>query len=428
MQGDRLDETVEILAYHFGLSEHDDKAVDYAIRASERAQRRWANTEALTFSEAALTRLETMPDSNVNRLRRIDAVIMQAEVRFAMGQHATHLAALDRVGPLVASTGDPPRRAAWHYWMGFLNSLTGGRTERSIAHCREASSIAEAAHLEVLRGSADSCLAQAHLIAGDLAMAIEAGARALDIFERHGNRWWACRALAQLSPAANALGEWERSLAYCRRALEHGTAMDDLRLKVSALIRLASTKIQQGAWPSGLEYCDQAHALSPVQYDAAALRAIRGYGHVKGGRAAEGTAEIAGALVWYDASHLRYTRALFATWLAEGYVRLEASGQARRLLDEILATSRELGYRHLEGVACRLLAECLAATAPAAAAEHLREAVSILQSVGSKSELAKAWVLATTFESTLVEASRRTMVRDQALGALRELGTLLGDS
>ena len=47
----RIDEVVELLGHHFGRSAEDDKAVDYAIRAGEKAQQRWANTEALAAFE-----------------------------------------------------------------------------------------------------------------------------------------------------------------------------------------------------------------------------------------------------------------------------------------------------------------------------------------------------------------------------------------
>ena len=421
---DRIDEAVEILAYQFGLSAYDEKAVDYAIRASDRAQARWANTEALAFSEQALRRLQAMPVSESTRLGRIDVVIKQAEVRFALGQHAAQLTALAQIGTQISSADEPSRRAAWHYWTGFLNIITGGRTEISITHCEEASSIAKAAQLEDLQASADSCLAQVYVITGEPRRTIKIGEHALDVFERRGNRWWASRTLSQLIPAANALGEWQRSLSYCARALEHGIATDDLRLKVSAYIRFASTQIQRGDWRSGLDYCDQAKGLAPVQYDAAALRAIRGYGFIKAGRAAEGTVELAAALVWYDQAHLRYTQTLFTTWLAEGYLRSNERQQAQRLLQDVLATSTELGYRHLRAVAHRLLAECLRDANVVAAADHLRQALEIIELVDSKSELAKTWLIATSFANGLVEPSRRAAAREQALSELRELGTV----
>jgi predicted ATPase len=65
----RLDEVLELLAHHFGRSAEDEKAVDYALLAAGKAQRRWANATALTHFDTALKRLEGMPDTEENRLR-----------------------------------------------------------------------------------------------------------------------------------------------------------------------------------------------------------------------------------------------------------------------------------------------------------------------------------------------------------------------
>src|SRR5262249_39831664 len=50
----RADEVVELLAYHFGASADDEKAVDYALLAAEKAQRRWASADALNSFDLAL--------------------------------------------------------------------------------------------------------------------------------------------------------------------------------------------------------------------------------------------------------------------------------------------------------------------------------------------------------------------------------------
>src|SRR5437870_8402029 len=81
----RLDELVELLAHHFARSAEPEKAVDYTLLAAEKAQRRWANTEAVAYFEDALKRLETMPDTDANRLRRIDAGVKQSGILFALG-------------------------------------------------------------------------------------------------------------------------------------------------------------------------------------------------------------------------------------------------------------------------------------------------------------------------------------------------------
>ena len=118
----RTDEVADLLSLHFGRSEEAEKSVDYAILAAEKSQRRWANSEALSYFTEALHRLDPMPDTNQNRLRRIDAVIKQAEVKFALGHHAEHIEALEEIRDLVDQTDDPGRRATWHYWRGFLHA------------------------------------------------------------------------------------------------------------------------------------------------------------------------------------------------------------------------------------------------------------------------------------------------------------------
>ena len=79
-----------------------------------------------------------------------------------------------------------------------------------------------------------------------------------------------------MSPAAIALGDWDASLKYCRRVVEYGTTLDDLRLKVVGLLRMGATYVQQGDLERGLQCCDDALALWPTPYDAAVMKRILG--------------------------------------------------------------------------------------------------------------------------------------------------------
>jgi class 3 adenylate cyclase/tetratricopeptide (TPR) repeat protein len=420
----RIDEVVELLAHHFGRSGEADKAVDYSILAAEKAQRRWANSEALAHFGGALSRLSSMPDTPGNALRRIDAVIKQGEIRFALGRHTEQLVLLEEIRRLVEESADPPRLAAWHYWTGFLHSLTGGRPEIAIAHCREAVAVAESTGLLELCAFAESCLTQVYVMAGELHRAIDVGERSLRTFEALGNRWWACRTLSHLAAVANARGEWDLALRYCQRALEYGVAMDDLRLKVSALVRMGSTHVQRGDTSACLRRCEEAQALSPTPYDAAAVRAIRAYGLVKQGHLAEGVTELEDVLAWYARSQLRFTRSQFALWLADAHLRNGDAARARSLAEDVLTTSREVGYGQLEGVAHRLLAECLLGSESAAAAEHLDQAVQILERVGARNEVAKAWVARAAQQRARGETAAARDLLDRALARFEELGTL----
>jgi class 3 adenylate cyclase/tetratricopeptide (TPR) repeat protein len=421
---DRLDEVFERLAHHFGRSPEDARAVDYAILAAGKAQRRWANAEALAHFEAARRRLEAMPDTEANRLRRIDAVLQQGEVQFALGRHMEHLAALESIRAWVDRTADRRRRATWAYWMGFLHSLTGSGPEIAIGYCRDAAAMAEAGGFEEIQAVAESCLAQVYTVAGDLRGAVAAGERALATFEARGNLWWACRTLWHLIVASNAIGAWGQSLEYGRRALEHGRALDDLRLKVVAWCRTGSTHIQRGDPRTGLRCCEEALALAPIPFDAAMIKAVRGHGLVKAGEVEAGTAALAEAAAWFDGAQLRYTGAAIRLWLGEAYLHQGDRRQARPIFEEVLATSREAGYRHLEGVAHRFLGESLALEDPTTASAHLASAIGILQNMGARNEMAKGLVAQANLRRAAGDAATARTLFERALARFECLGTL----
>ena len=419
---DRIQEFVELLAFHFEHSENVDKAVDYGIRAGEKAQRRWANLEALAHFEAALGRLGSLPDTEQNRLRRIDAIVKQAEVKFALGRHAEHIEALEGIRDIVETINDPPRQAAWYGWAGFLHSLTGSPPEVPIAYCRRALEIAEASHLEEYSAFAQCSLTHVSVVAGDLRGAVEAGTRALRLFEQQGNLWWASRTLWGLSMAFNVIGEWGNSLECCRKGLEYGQTMNDQRLKVVGLFRTGSTHILQGDPQAGLKYCEEALSLS-LPFDTAMIKAVRALGLAKAGDATTGIADMREAITWFERSKLRYTRSVVALWLAETYLHHGDAIEARALIDDVLATSREIGYRYLEGVAVRLLGESLVDTEPEAARHHLDAARHMLEDADARNDLAKTLVARATLHRTMGEHVEARQSLESALAIFEALGT-----
>jgi tetratricopeptide (TPR) repeat protein len=358
--------------------------------AARKSQRRWANSDALTYFTDALRRLDAMPDSEANGLRRIDAVLDQAEVNYALGRYTEHIQALEKIRGLVDASADPPRRATWHYWSGFLHATSGSRPDVAIAHCREATKIASAAALDETNAFAESCLAQVYMIAGRLHEGIEAGERALASFEARGNRWWAGRTLWFLTSLANFRGDWAASLGYCRRGLDHGIALQDLRLTTVGWTRTGLAPYPAGDVERGLECCEEALALAPLPRDSAFARVVRGYGKIKADRLDDGITELREALAWFESSHMQWTYVIGAVWLAEGYLRSGDRVAARPLIDYVLETSRATGYRQYEGRGCWLMAECLAAEAPASAETYADSAIRIFEQIGAQNDLAKA--------------------------------------
>ena len=185
--------------------------------------------------------------------------------------------------------------------------------------------------------------------------------------------WWACRTIWALSPSANALGDWNRSLEYCGRALEHGERTNDRRLKVVAWSRTAGTQVQRGDAKAALAACEVALKLGPSPFDTAMINAVRGYAVVKSGEIAVGLGILRAAVEWFAGSNLVYTRSQYALWLAESLVRSGDREAAHALAASVLQTTESIGYRYLEGVAHRIVGESLTSS-DAEAAAHLQRA------------------------------------------------------
>ncbi|MGH7114886.1 MAG: tetratricopeptide repeat protein [Stellaceae bacterium] len=304
-----------------------------------------------------------------------------------------------------------------------MRSTSGGRPDAAIQHCREAAKIASASGLDEINAFAESCLAQVYMVAGRLSDAVEAGEHALASFECRGDRWWAGRTLWHLTAAANYLGEWDRSLEYCRRGLEHGIALDDLRLKAAGWSRMGTAHIVRGDFERGIECCNQALALGPIPRDAAWARVVRGYGKIKAGRADDGIAELSDALSWFESSHMRWTQVLVAARLAEGYLRRGDPASARPLVDHVLATARATGYLQYEGRACWLMAECLGAEAPTTAEDYVETAMRIFEQIGARNDLAQAMVTSAALRQMAGDGAATRRLLEQALAIFEILGT-----
>jgi hypothetical protein len=305
--------------------------------------------------------------------------------------------------------------------MGFLHSLTGSPPALAIEHCQTASRIAGEAGFDELDGFIASGLAQAHVVAGEPLAAIEAGERAVVIFEAGQNGWWAGRTLGHLAAAAVILGEWDRSIEYARRALEYGTQLQDLRLTAIGWYRMGNAYIQGGDVEQGLRCCDEALALSPTPYDIALAKAYRGYGEIRRGDSEAGVARLADAVAWLEGARQRYTQARFALWLAEAYLRRSDKASAASLILPVLAVSRQTGYRYLEGLACWLMAEILSMEDPAAI-DFADTAIQVLQVVGARSDLARAMVTRAARSQAAGDGDHAHQLLSSALETFQLLG------
>jgi predicted ATPase len=75
--GDRLEEYYEQLAHHYSKTINHEKALQYLELANQKAAKANALQEAMGYFEQATAVLDLLPDTTVNRRRRISLIVDQ---------------------------------------------------------------------------------------------------------------------------------------------------------------------------------------------------------------------------------------------------------------------------------------------------------------------------------------------------------------
>jgi len=150
---------------------------------------------------------------------------------------------------------------------------------------------------------------------------------------------------------------------------------------------------------------------------------VRGYGLIKAGRVEFGIAELREVVTWFESSRLSHLRLLATLWLAEGYLARGDRGSARPLVEEVLCVTQSQGYVHFEGIAHRLISECLGSEAPVEADEHVEAALRILDRTGARNDFAKALVVRAKLRRTDGDIEGADELLMEALSIFESLGT-----
>ncbi|MGH7319716.1 MAG: hypothetical protein ACRELA_08840 [Candidatus Rokuibacteriota bacterium] len=122
---DRLEEHAPILAYHYARSERQDKAVEYALLAGDHAARLYANAEATTYYEQALTMARALPPAPQAHCFEIDATLKLAAVGLTRQHIERDQRNVERARALAEAASDERRLAQALYWLGRLQHILG---------------------------------------------------------------------------------------------------------------------------------------------------------------------------------------------------------------------------------------------------------------------------------------------------------------
>jgi len=272
-QAGRLAEYWEVLAYHFGLAEEWEEALNYHLKAGRKAQGIYANEDAIHHFREALEATERVPESEDCQLtaherlsevlatvgdygqaltHNYQALALVMVVSASSEEMACNLADLCRKtasihekrsvyatafnwlrGGLIAVEGMEVVEAARTYLVGAGIYHRQGNNAEALQWCQRSLDVAgrlrdegEArlktlAHAYFLQGAI-------YVRFGDNARAIEVCQRSLALYEQLGDVPGAGSAHNNLGIAYLYLGDWARATEHYLRALEMKTKIGDV--------------------------------------------------------------------------------------------------------------------------------------------------------------------------------------------------------
>jgi class 3 adenylate cyclase/tetratricopeptide (TPR) repeat protein len=221
---DRLDERSELLGHHYQQSGNVEKALEYLLRATQRATTRFASTEALGYCAAVVDCLDRLPKTDEREKQRVDLRLAQVEMVWVHGHYEEGFRILEEIQVIAERLCDEERLAQIHFIFGWYR-YDKLALDRAFEHHQECFRLCQRLGLlETMRrvywGLGQSCRALSEDVSVRRAKAIE--------FYQEGLRLGEAAESAQFYDVHNAhflwltylyqLGDWATAMRYLERA------------------------------------------------------------------------------------------------------------------------------------------------------------------------------------------------------------------
>jgi class 3 adenylate cyclase/tetratricopeptide (TPR) repeat protein len=224
LYADRLSEHYEVLAHHFSRAEDWSRAVDYLVKAAEKATRGFAVREAVSLYGQALDAAAHL-GAGVPVERRLAMHRAKAAQHFVLGEFAHAQAEGQRVLALAREAGDQAAEASALASIGFA-TLWAQDLDGALVYAGQAVEAARAAGARAALGSGYLTTGYVHALAGRLPQAQETLPLAVENAAAAGDLANQSLALQLTSFLHSWQGEWSRAADVAAEALriarDHG--------------------------------------------------------------------------------------------------------------------------------------------------------------------------------------------------------------
>jgi predicted ATPase len=388
---ERLDEYYELLAYHYQRSNNMDKAFEYLNLANQKVAKLNAMEEAKAYFEEAMTLLDTLPETEENRQRRISLLVNQRWAFLLLLKIPEYYDLLTHYEPMAVGLEDPDLLGAFYARLGDCEYSFGNLDQaiqtliKAVELC-EAAGNAEEARYAYLR------LQWTHFMRGDFDRALALKEDLIRTMEKRFNFQVYTYALSVASRACSHLGRWDQAVEEAQKALSVAEEFSDNSLISWSSWNLSIAYTGRRDLARAIEYGELAVEKAPTPADKAWAQRTLARALCQAGEPERGIELLTAVLPILRAGGYTAAEIILTCYLGEGYWLAGEDDKARQTLEEGLEIAERCGARYFLAWTHRLLGEIVLKTNPAQAAAYLEKSIAVLQEIKAENELALAYV------------------------------------
>ncbi len=432
---DRLEEFVNELAFHYGHSDNDSKALHWLIRAGDRARRLFANQEALRHYAAALersphdSRARAVAHEGIGDIQRLAGSYTDAMASYEQALAARN--PLDQVGRSHAhrkigvvhqlqgatklavqsfdnALDDLPPDAERERALA-LNELSQvrwheGRYDDAIESLAEAVDNAERAGADDARADAYKQLGTVHVLKGDNVQGLRYYEYSGQLYEALGDLFGQANAYSNIGVVHRRDGRYEEALTAHARALEIRTRIGDQRGIADSHNNQAQVHSTRGDLEQAeIDYRAALNLWESIghAHGVAIARTGLGITLVQKGDVVAGRTHLLVALQEWEQLGSRTYLSETQRYLAQAYQATDLDS-ALTWAARAVASARQLHAPNQEGLALQVLGGVrLARDEPTEAVVALESSRDLLRETSERNELARTLALLRQVEERL---------------------------
>jgi len=391
--------------------------VEYLDLANQKAAKLNAMEEAKTYFDEAMELLDTMPETEENRQRRISLLVNQGTVFMLLLKIPEYYDLLTRCEPMARGLGNPELLGAFFGRLGQCHFIFG-HCDQAIETLTKAVELCQGAGNAEDAGHAYTYLSFSHSDRGDYHQVLALKEDFLQTMEQSFNVHSYTWVLSATSRACSSLGRWDQAIEEGRNALGVAEESSDNSSITFAAWNLSIAYNWKGESDMAIKYGELAVQKAQTRAEKAWAQRSLGWAWCRAGETTRGIELLTTVLPIFRARQFITNEIDLTCFLGEGYWLAGQDDKARQ-------TPERYGTRYYVGFTRRLLGEIALKTNPTQAALHFEKSIVIFREIKAENELALAYASYGRFYRQQGETAQAREYLTRALEVFERLGTLI---